>query len=273
VERRLARLPHTCVSALTVAAVAGREINADLLARVTGLGIEQVAQRLAPAIQGRMVLDPPGPAGPYRFVHDLIRETVCAGLAPGALAEMHGRLGRALQAALAAGSVVHPAELAEQFLLATSAEDADERLAEVSARYGLLAAAEAITRLAYEDAVGHLQRQMDGLGAVGLLREPIRLKLLVARADAYRRAGDPVAASADHALALQLARRSSHRADLAEVALGVHALGIESGTSRAVVVDLLEEALDGVADEGTELTARVMAALSRELFLSGPGDR
>jgi len=64
------------VSVLTVAAVDGREISGDLLARATGFSVEQVAWRLAPAVRARMLMDPPGPAGPYQFVHDLIRETV-----------------------------------------------------------------------------------------------------------------------------------------------------------------------------------------------------
>ena len=274
VAQRLARLPQASVTILTVAAVAGRDTSGDLLARVSGADIEQVAQRLDGAVRARMLVPPLGPAGPYRFTHDLFRETLYEGLTPSARAGLHLRVARALQVSQSNGSVVHPAELAHHLLLATIGQPgAPGSLADEAVRYGVLAAREAVARLAYEDAVGHVQRQLDGLAPAGLLRESIRLELVLCRADALRRAGDIAAAREDYRQALELARHSPRPSDLAEVALGVHALGVESGTSRAACIDLLDEALDRLGDGGTALTARVLAALARELFLSDKTQR
>lgn len=273
VAQRLARLPQVSVALLTVAAVAGREISGDLLARVTGAGLEEVAQRMDVVVRARMLLRPRGPAGPFRFSHDLIRETVYDDLHPGVRADLHLRLGRALQSEQAEGSIVRPAELAQHLLLAAIGEHRDNNLAEESASYGILAAQESMARLAYEDAVAHIQRQIDGLGSVGLLREPILLNLLLRRADALRCAGDYAAARVDYRNAEALALRSARRADLAEVALGVQALGVESGTSRTNCVALLEDALDRLRDKDSAITARVLAALARELFLADVAER
>ena len=168
VAQRLARLPQASVTILTVAAVAGRDNSGDLLARVSGADIEQVAQRLDGAVRARMLVPPLGPAGPYRFTHDLFRETLYEGLTPSARAGLHLRVARALQVSQSNGSVVHPAELAHHLLLATIGQPgAPGSLADEAVRYGVLAAREAVARLAYEDAVGHVQRQLDGLAPAG----------------------------------------------------------------------------------------------------------
>ena len=141
-------------------------------------------------------------------------------------------------------------------------------LGDEAVRYGVLAAEEATARLAYEDAVGHIQRQLDGLGPAGLLRESARLELLLCRADALRCAGQqrprrrttarrsssPVAPTADTA--------GTGRARGSRARGGV---GFVSGSLR----QLLEEALDRLPDEDSGLKARVLASLARELFLSG----
>jgi tetratricopeptide (TPR) repeat protein len=272
VVQRFARLPHACMSVLTVAAVAGRETDADLLARVAGAGIDVLAARLSDAVRAGVLVSP-GPAGPYRFTHDLFRETLYDGLTPSVRAGIHLRVARALQESPAGGSVVHAAELAHHLLLAAVGRPDAADLGEEAVRHGLLAAEEAIARLAYEDAVGHVQRQLDGLGPAGLLREAGRLELLLCRAEALRRAGELAAARDDLRQAVEMARRSPQPTDLARAALGIHALGVESGASRTACADLLDEALDRLGDEDSGLKARVLAALARELFLSGVSER
>jgi predicted ATPase len=273
VAQRLARLPQACVSILTLAAVAGRETGSDLLVRVAGEGVDVLAERLDDAVRARVLVTPPGPAGPYRFAHDLFRETLYDGLTPSIRAGLHLQVARALQESQAGGSVVHPAELAHHLLLAAVGRPDLPDLGDEAVRYGVLATDEAIARLAYEDAVGHIQRLMDGLGPAGLLREPGRLELLLCRAGALRCSGEMAAAREDYRQAVVLARRLPQPTELGRAALGVHALGVESGTSRAECVELLEEALDGLSDEDSGLKARVLACLARELFLSGVPER
>lgn len=270
VAQRLARLPQACVSTLTVIAVAGPQSSIDVLASIAGGGIDALAEWLQQAIHARVLMRPPSAVGPYRFVHDLFRETLYEGLTPSARASLHLRVARALQRG---GSVVHAAELGHHLLLAAMGAPASPELAEESLRYCVLAAQEATEGLAYEDAVEQVGRQMAGLGLAGMLRDPGRLTLLLCRAEALRRAGDSPAARADYQQAVEFARRVKQPTELARAALGVHALGVESGASRAACVDVLDEALDGLADEDSALKARVLAALARELFLSTVPER
>ena len=273
VTQRLARLPQACVSILTVAAVAGQETDRDMLARVAGGEINVLTERLDEAVRARVLAAPPGPAGPYRFAHDLFRETLYDALAPGVRAELHLHCARALQESQADGSAVHAAELAHHLLLAAVGLPSAADLGEEAVRYGIQAAEEATARLAYEDAIGHIQRQMDLLGPAGLLREPGRMELLLCRAEALRCAGNMAAAREDYRQAVDLARRSPQPTQVCRAALGVHALGVESGSSRAACVELLEEALDRLGDEDSAWKARVLACLARELFLSRVQER
>ena len=109
---------------------------------------------------------------------------------------------------------------------------------------------------------------MDSLGGAGLLNEAARLELLLGRADALRRAWDVTSARADYRRASAAARSSGQASWLARAALGVQALGVESGASRVGCIDLLEEALSLLPDEGTVLKAQVMASLAREVYLA-----
>lgn len=273
VTQRLARLPQACVSVLTAAAVIGPETGSDLLSRVAGTGVEELAERLDEAVHARVLTPPPGPAGPHRFAHDVFRETLYENLPADARADLHLRVARALADARDAGSRVHPAELAHHFLLAAVGRPATVGLGEEAVRYGVLAAEEATARLAYEDAAAHVRRQLDGLGPAGLLRDPARAELLLCGAEALRRGGDGPGARRDYREAVELARHTGEPATLGRAALGVHALGVESGASRSACVELLEEALDGLSGQDGALRARVCAALARELFLSGVSER
>ena len=99
------------------------------------------------------------------------------------------------------------------------------------------------------------------------------MELLLCRAEALRCAGNMAAAREDYRQAVDLARRSPQPTQLCRAALGVHALGVESGSSRAACVELLEEALDRLGDEDSAWKARVLACLARELFLSRVQER
>ena len=273
VRHRLARLPQGLVKILSAAAVVGAEVDGDLLSRVCGIETGELAGQLSGAVAARVLLPPEGPLGPWRFAHDLFRETLYDDLTSRERAGLHLRVATSLKAASSEGRRVRSAELADHFLLAASGDPtSNASLAEQAARFGMSAARESIDRLAYEDAVGHVRRQLNLLGSAGLLNEALRLQLLLAEADALRCAGDLVSARVDYREALDLAGGSPLPSDYAEVALGVHALGTESGTSRADCVDLLEEALDRLGDDAGQVTARVLAALSRELFLIGPAE-
>jgi tetratricopeptide (TPR) repeat protein len=273
VRQRLARLSQACVSILAVAAVIGREAGSDLLARVAGCDMDVAIAQMEAAFRARVLARPPGPSGPYRFGHDLFRETLYDGLEPGERARLHLDVAVAMEETSTGLFAGRSSELARHYLLAAVGHPELPAAAEKAARFCMLAAAEAGERLAHEDAVEHYRRTLDGLALAGLLSEAAQLDLLLGRADALRRAGEAAAARCDYREATELARGSGSVVHFARVALGIHALGVESGAPRDACIELLEEALERLGDDDSAPKARVLACLARELYLSGVADR
>jgi hypothetical protein len=228
VEQRLAALSPECRALLAHAAVAGPAVPRDLLARLT----EAVDA-------GILVGD--------RFSHDVVRETVEAGLDPATRSALHDTVAKAL----AERPDTPPAVLAHHFRLAG---DDPGRIR----RYSVAAAREADARLAYEEAVRHWAWANEVSDDAGL-----RVEL----ADAQRRAGHGTAAREEYARAVRLARAAGDVTSLGRAALGWHALGTESDREAGELAGLLDEVIPRI---GTEpLRAKAMAALARVLEWSG----
>ncbi|ROP42681.1 BTAD domain-containing putative transcriptional regulator [Saccharothrix texasensis] len=147
VRRRLHALDDRTRDWLDVLSVAGRDLDVDLLEAATTTEV-----RLTPHV-AHLVAEPG--AGVVRFRHPLFAEAAYADLAPTRRADLHARL------ADAGRHVLTPAELAHHYDRARGRED--EHL-----RWTLEAADDATRRLAYEDALAHLDR------AAALLTAPER---------------------------------------------------------------------------------------------------
>jgi len=261
-RRRLARLSHHCHALLEVAAVAGADVRADVLAAAADIPLREVADRMDEAERARLVtsVEP----GRYAFGHDLVRDTLCAGLPPARRAELHAGIGAALEH-LDPDAVT---ALAHHFgeAAAGGADTAGKAVA-----YSRLAGRLALDALAHEQAAEHFHRALD------LQRDPVeRIELLLARGDALLRCGNLVAARADFTAAANAARAAHRPDDLARAALGFAAglSGFEVRLWDAVQIDLLEEALAALGDEHPVLRASTMARLSVALsFVASPGRR
>lgn len=147
VRLRLHALDDRTRDWLDVLSVAGREVEVDLLEAVTSTEV-----RLTPHV-AHLVTEPT--AGVVRFRHPLFAEATYADLTPTRRADLHARLADAGRPALT------PAELAHHYGRARGRED--DHL-----RWTLEAADDATRRLAYEDALAHLDR------AAALLTAPDR---------------------------------------------------------------------------------------------------
>ncbi len=267
IERRLARLSPRCTALLGVAAVVGPELSAALLARVTGQPPAALRELLDEAVRARVLAGPREPPGPYRFAHDLFRETVDAELGADARARLHLQVGEALEADRMAGGEASPASLANHFVLAAAGGAGGE---EQAVRYSTLAAIQATRRLAHEEAARHWERALEILDPVAGVEPSRRIALLVELGDARRRAGDLPAGRHAYVRAAQLARQAADPAGLARAALGLHAIGSRSWPSLAdEVLLVLEEAAAALGGEDTPMRARVLASLARELAWNG----
>ncbi|MEV1121062.1 BTAD domain-containing putative transcriptional regulator [Actinosynnema sp. NPDC049800] len=147
VRRRLHALDDRTRDWLDVLSVAGRDLDVDLLEAATAAEV-----RLTPHVT-HLVTEPD--AGVVRFRHPLFAEAAYADLTPTRRADLHARL------ADAGAHALTPAELAHHYGRARGREG--DHL-----RWTLEAADDATRRLAYEDALAHLDR------AATLLTSPER---------------------------------------------------------------------------------------------------
>ncbi len=147
VRLRLAGLPGPTRRCLDLLSVAGHDLDLAVLAAALDSTAEAVAEDLAPAYPAALVVET-GP-GALAFRHPLIAEVTYAELVPPRRAALHARLAAAYERT--AGTA--PAELAHHYGEAAGLGHGEDHL-----RWSLRAADDATRRVAYEDALGHLER-------------------------------------------------------------------------------------------------------------------
>ncbi|HEY3952158.1 MAG TPA: AAA family ATPase [Streptosporangiaceae bacterium] len=249
-ERRLARLPAPATGLLRVAALLGDELDPPLLAQVAGEPLAVAASALAAARAARVVSDD-------RFAHPLVREVLDAQLGLADRSRWHTRAGALLARRYRAGTI-GPAAAARHLLAA--AELGGE--AGPAVEFALLAAADAVRRAGYEDAVRLLSAAL-AFAAPGSDRGEV----LCALGEAALAAGDPDRARAAYAEAAELARRTSRAELLAAAALGVAGGqgGFEIDLRDPDRVAVLTEALDAQPGGDSNPRAALLGRLSLAL--------
>jgi predicted ATPase len=258
IERRLARLPQDCVHMLAAASLDAAVLRPVILRHALGTDVEAHLDQAAAA--GIVVRAESG----LRFAHDLFREVLAEGLTAEARAGLHLRLARALEEQAADGGVAHPAELAAH-LCAVAVTNPDPAVRSAAVRHSRAAAADAVTRMAFADAVAHLERALTLLDTDAATRVDVLLEL----GEAGRKAGRLALARTTYLDAAALARTGSDHARLARAALGLQAVGAKTGPSaeREQTIAMLQQAA-GATGLTDDLAALVNAALARDLYHS-----
>ncbi len=146
IRRRVVRLPEATREALSVAAVVGRDVPLDRLAAASEAPLDEVIDRLEPAVVQRLLVESPDVPGALRFSHALIREVLLEDLTPLRRARLHLRVADAIEAA---GAGVDDAEILAEHLwraapigVGRRAADALEAAADVAIRRVSYATAE-----------------------------------------------------------------------------------------------------------------------------------
>ncbi|MHB8694984.1 MAG: ATP-binding protein [Solirubrobacteraceae bacterium] len=258
IDRRVAALGDESRRVLAVAAVAGPHFGLREVAAAAGMLPDRALDALEPAVHARLVAEAAGEPGGFAFVHALVRATLEHEMTAVRRAQLHVRLGEALERAPAATG----AALAQHFLAAGPAEH------ERALRYGRRAAAEALEALAHEEAAALYER------LVPLASDPgERSDLLVELGDARRRVG--ASAEADRAFeqAAAIARKEGDAPRLAYAALGRAGIGVTIVTVDHSLIALLEEALAALGEGDPALRARLLARLAIELSYAGEDGR
>jgi tetratricopeptide (TPR) repeat protein len=200
----------------------------------------------------------------FNFSHDLIRETVYAGLAPLERSRIHARVGAALTRRYAGSTDRHLDELANHFLQALPAGEPT-----VAVEYAGRAADHALASFAYERA-GRLYRSAVEALALqeGLSEEErcaSRARLLLGSGRAQLRVADPEARET-LLEAAAAARTAGSAALLADVALAFGAFALSARRVDEELTGLLEEALAGVGTEDSTLRVHLLSRLARALY-------
>lgn len=221
--------------ALSVAAVLGTEFTLLRLARMLDADPASLLSLLAIATGARILREDDSEGGAYRFSHVLIRDALYEDLAVDTRAMLHARAGLALEAAGPPSSATL-AELAHHFTEAWPAHDGGKAL-----QYNLRAAAADQERLAYEEAVTHLDRALRILTS-GPADPRERMRVLLDKGKALSHVAEVEQARAALLEAAELARALGDHAVLAEAASLV-AGSPEGGNVDLEQLEVLREAL------------------------------
>jgi predicted ATPase/DNA-binding CsgD family transcriptional regulator len=253
VDQRLDRLDPATAALLELAAVAGPEFD---LAVLSGAGVpdDELAGAVEQAVAHGMIEEVPARVLAYQFTHELVRRALYDRMAGLRRAELHLRVGEALEDAYAGSDGRGLAELAHHFAAAVPV-DGPRRAVD----YALLAGSAALETLAFDEAEAQFQAALD-LG----IDEPRRrgetqLELGAARL----RAGRSDDAMKAFRAAAQIARDLDDAHMLATAAVGFEEAAWRPGIADAGAVELLEEASRALGDEDSELRIMLLAGLGR----------
>ncbi|HEU4906299.1 MAG TPA: AAA family ATPase, partial [Solirubrobacterales bacterium] len=262
--QRIARLEPATVELLQAAAVAGAEFELEPVRRAARLGEPQLLAAFDEAAASGMVEELPSQRLACRFTHELVRRALYDGLSRGRRAELHLRIGEALEQS-GGRSARELTDLARHFAAAAPL-GGGERAVE----YNLRAAVAASAALAFDEAATRLRTAIE----VGIADEPERTEALLELGLALHRAGRSIDALEAFAEAAGLARALGRVELIARAAIGYEEACWRPGLARREAVELLEEALETLgAGDDDEMRVALLAGLGRALSLAGELDR
>ena len=274
VERRCARLDRGTTEALMLASVLGRQFDLAALAAVTAREQGELSRCARGGARG-------GPAdrGPRRARHVRVLPRARARDAlrrPSSVRRelLHARAGDGPRRALR-----RPRRRARRGARAPLPRGGARGDSERAVHYTVIAARQALTRLAYEEAAGLFAHALERAGANGGSRDPAkqrrRYDLLLALGEARWCAGDLPSARDAYLQAADAADALGDPECLGQAALGYAGpLRFEPAARREQpLVELLERAIDALGDAPSPMRARLMARLAAVLLSGGDEER
>ena len=269
---RLAAASESAQRLVQIAAVAGREVDHEVLADVCGLTETEMVAALHEAVAAQLlVVDRDRTEERYRFRHALSQEAAYDELLPAERRRIHGAYASAIAARPGgdgAASASRLVELAHHWMAAHDPKRALE---------ATIAAGDAsLTVYAYAEAARQFERAIDLWDDVPATDRPPGHDL----GDLYDAAGAAAALAGDATRGIHLARRAielidgaaAPDGDLERRARARDRLGFAAmlAGDTATSIKLLEEAVALLADAPPTLAqARALAGLSANLMLAG----
>jgi DNA-binding CsgD family transcriptional regulator len=263
VSQRLARLADGTVELLELAATAGGEFGLDVVRRAAGVSDADLLERLDEAVRSGMIDELPSRTLTYRFAHELVRRALYDRLTGVRRAELHLRVGEALESAEArSGRAL--ADLAHHFALAAPLGGAQRGV-----EYNVLAARAATGALAFDEAVARLRTALD----LQIESPQGRAEVLIELGIANHRAGNALDALDALRDAAQIARELGDPDLLGRAAIGYEDACWRPGMADQGAVELLEEATAAVGEASSEIRIGLLSGLARALDFQGDHER
>jgi DNA-binding CsgD family transcriptional regulator/tetratricopeptide (TPR) repeat protein len=268
IRQRVERVLPEALEVLGIAAVVGREFNLSLLAELSILSTERLAQILDEVARAQLIRELPRSTGYYRFGHDLTHEALYEDLDAADRLRLHGLVGSALERAYVRDPGPYYAELARHFSLAAPIGYRDKAI-----EYVIKAGDRAMARIAYDNAAERYQDALQFLDLGSSNDGEQRCEVLLALGEARRKAGHLPQARDSFQQAAELARRLGHPERLARAALGIRGNPILTGEVDDATIALLREASDALGPEPSKPKAQCLAKLALSFGVSREADR
>jgi DNA-binding CsgD family transcriptional regulator/tetratricopeptide (TPR) repeat protein len=264
VRERLSRLAEPTVDVLDLAAVAGADFSLDVVRRAAALDEPGFLTALDEAARSGMIEEVPSAEPAYRFTHELVRRALYDRLDGLRRAELHLRVGTALETALEGTPRRALADLAHHFAAAGSLDESDRAL-----DYNLQAARSAVAALAFDQAAAHFQTAL----AVGSDGTPERAEIWLELGKACHQASDGARALDAFSAAAEIATARGDAQLLARAAIGFEGACHTPVITDRRALELLENAASALGEGASELRVGILSGLARELAFHGEDER
>jgi DNA-binding CsgD family transcriptional regulator len=254
VSRRLTRLSPLTVELLELGATAGTAFELEVVRRASGREVAELLPALEEAVRSGMIDEVASQGLAWRFDHELVRRALYDRLSRPRRAELHLRVGEALEACETNGRWL--ADLAHHFAAAAPFGETERAV-----EYNVRAARAARDALAFEDAAAHLRTALS-LGER-------RAELLLELGQVEHRAGRAPEALDAFRQAAATAREQGDAKALARAAIGHEEACWRPAMLDHGAVELLEEAAQALGDEDSELRVGLLSGLARACDVKG----
>ncbi|MGH4000976.1 MAG: hypothetical protein ACRDTJ_26345, partial [Pseudonocardiaceae bacterium] len=250
VLRRIARLPEATTTVLSVAAIAGRDFDVDVVAQAAEIDVEEALEAIDTAVAAGLVMEDQHRLGWFGFTHALVTEALYEATTRARRVRWHRRIGAAA-ARVWDGHSEFAAEIARHWLLAA---ELDPATAAQACAYASAAARAAEARLAPDDAV---ESWRQALAAAERASDVDCHPLLMGLMTSLYRAGNPYDGLPVFVQAMEqaLGADDPHGEDISQLVTTVIAAIGESGWYPVVgngddeqLVDVLQRALPRLTD-------------------------
>jgi DNA-binding SARP family transcriptional activator len=186
VARRVSRLPEGVNRFLQIAAVAGTEFDAEVVADCAGMSADEVLDALDYAVEAGVLIEVAAVADRYAFTHALFREAIYSELLRSRRVRFHDRIAGVIEERYHDVIEHHLNELAYHF-----SHGALPGHGEKAISYLMAAGDRAMGALAFEEAIDQYTRALDIIGPTEA-SPSARCDALRALREAQNKAGDTV---------------------------------------------------------------------------------